>query len=141
MRLSKKLFIVSLILIIIFFLTVFLLKGEWLTIGIGADFPVGTLISWLFVVAFSTLFLLVINQRTLDRTELFLVFILKFNLVLAVVWGLVSFLLSGNWAFNFNGGMRFTIWIYYTASVIVIPIIVFLIWGIILLIRKIFSSK
>ena len=141
MRLPKKLFIVFLILIIIFLLLVFLLKGEWLTIGIGRELPVGTLVTWLLVVAYAAVMLLLFNRKTENRVKRFLAATLKINFALAVVWGFVSFLLSGNWSFNFDSETRVTVWVYYTSVIIVVPLIVFIIWSTILLIRKIFNSK
>ncbi|HCE57088.1 MAG TPA: hypothetical protein DER09_04615 [Prolixibacteraceae bacterium] len=141
MKLPEKLFAISLISVIIFSLLVFLFKAEWLTIGIGRSLPVGTLVSWLLVVAFAAVMLLLFNRKAENRVKRFLTATLKINIALAAVWGFVSFLLSGNWSFNFSGGIRFNVWIYYTAFVIAIPLVVFVSWGAILLIRKIFSSK
>ena len=141
MRLPEKIFIVFLISTIIFLLFVFLLKAEWLTIGIGQNFPVGTLITWLLVVTFAAVALLLFNRKTSDRVKRYLALALKINFAMATVWGFVSYLLSGNWSFNFGGGIWFTVWIYYTSIIFAIPLIVFISWGTILLIRKIFYSK
>ena len=141
MRLPEKLFTVFLISVIIFLLLVFLFKAEWLTIGIGRNLPVGTLVSWLLIVAFAAVMLLLFNRKTENRVKRFFAATLKVNVTLAAVWGFVSFLLSGNWSFNFGSGIRFTVWIYYTSTIIVVPLIVFIFWGTILLIRKIFNSK
>ncbi|MGE0021332.1 MAG: hypothetical protein AB7S72_16780 [Draconibacterium sp.] len=140
MKLPEKLFAVFLISVIIFSLLVFLFKAEWLTIGIGRSLPVGTLVSWLLIVAFAAVMLLLFNRKTENRVKRFLAAILKINFALAVVWGFVSFLLSGNWSFNFDSETRVTVWVYYTSAIIVLPLIVFIIWGTILLIRKIFNS-
>lgn len=141
MRLPEKLFTAFLVSVIFFLLLIFLFKAEWLTIGIGRNLPVGTLVTWLFVVAFAAVMLLLFNRKTENRVSRFLAATLKINFALAVVWGFVSFLLSGNWSFNFGSGIRFTVWIYYTSAIIVVPLIVFIFWGTILLIRKIFNSK
>lgn len=141
MRLPEKLFIVFLISIIAFLLFVFLFKAEWLTIGIGRNLPAGTLISWLLIVAFAAVMLLLFNRKPENLVERFLVVTLKINFALATVWGFVSFLLSGNWSFNFGSEIWFKIWIYYTSFIFVIPLIVFISWPTILLIRKIFNLK
>ena len=140
MKLPEKLFAVLLIFVIIFSLLVFLFKAEWLTIGIGRNFPVGTLVSWLLIVAFATVMLLLFNRKTENKVKRFLAAPLKINVALAAIWGFVSFLLSGNWSFNFDSETRITAWIYYTSVIVVVPLIVFIIWGTILLIRKIFNS-
>jgi hypothetical protein len=141
MRLPKKTYIVFLISVIAFLLLVFLFKAEWLTIGIGRNLPVGTLITWLLIVAFAAVMLLLFNRKPEKRMRRFLSVSLKINFAMASVWGFVSFLLSGNWSFNFGSGIWFKIWIYYTSSIFVIPLIVFIICATILLIHKIFNSK
>lgn len=141
MRLPKKTYIVFLISAIVFLLLVFLFKAEWLTIGIGSNLPVGTLITWLLLVAFAAVMLLLFNLKTENRMRRFLVVPLKINVAMASVWGFVSFLLSGNWSFNFGSGIWFTIWIYYTSFIFVIPLIVLISCATILLIHKIFNSK
>lgn len=141
MRLPKKTYVVFLISAIIFLLLVFLFKAEWLTIGIGSNLPVGTLITWLLLFAFAAVMLLLFNRKPENRMRRFLSVPLKINFAMASIWGFVSFLLSGNWSFNFGSGIWFTIWIYYTSFIFVIPLIVFISCATILLIHKIFNSK
>jgi hypothetical protein len=141
MRLPKKTYVVFLISVIAFLLPVFLFKAEWLTIGIGRNLPVGTLITWLLIVAFAAVMLLLFKRKQEIRMSRFLSVTLKINFAMASVWGFVSFLLSGNWSFNFGSENWFKIWIYYTSSIFVIPLIVFIICATILLIHKIFNSK
>ncbi len=141
MRLPKTYSVVFLISVIIFSLLVFLFKAEWLTIRIGNDLPAGTLISWLLIIAYALVMLLFFNRKPENRMRRFLSFLLKINFAMASVWGFVSFLLSGNWSFNFGRSIWFTIWIYYTSFIFVIPLIVFISCAAILLIQKIFNSK
>lgn len=141
MKLPEKITLVFLISVIILLLLVFLFKAEWLTIDIGRNLPVGTLISWLLIVTYATVMLLIFNRKTENRMRRFLAILLKINLALASVWGFVSFLLSGNWSFNFDNEKWFAIWIYYTSFIFVLPLIVLISNATIFLIRKIFNSK
>lgn len=141
MKLWYKITLVFLIAGIILLLLIFLLKAEWLTIDIGPNLPAGTLISWLLVAAYAAAALLLFNRKTGDRVKHFLALTLKINLALAAVWGIVSFLLSGNWAFNFNSEIWFTIWICYTVFVVTIPLIVMACWFAIQMIRRIIKRK
>ena len=63
-------------------------------------------------------------------------------LISVIVLLLLVFLFKTEWlTIGINSGIWFTIWIYYTSFIFVIPLIVFISCTTILLIHKIFNSK
>ena len=63
-------------------------------------------------------------------------------LISVIVLLLLVFLFKTEWlTIGINSGIWFTIWIYYTSFIFVIPLIVFISCATILLIHKIFNSK
>lgn len=59
--------------------------------------------------------------------------VLLICLAMAVFWGVFSYLMAENWAFVFKQISNFYIWGFYTAFIILIPLVVILI----LVIRRI----
>jgi hypothetical protein len=72
---------------------------------IGQSFPVGTLITWIGLVALPlALFTAFPGLRNpVSGADKFFRLLLLVILILAGLWGLFAFLLSGNWAFTFDG--------------------------------------
>ncbi|HKJ78043.1 MAG TPA: hypothetical protein VKA10_00855 [Prolixibacteraceae bacterium] len=54
--------------------------------------------------------------------------ILYSNFFAAVFWGFGSYLLAGNWQYNFTNKFNFYIWIFYTAVIVLLPVAIYLIW-------------
>lgn len=122
------------ILITLFFVTCVILfvKPEWLLIPIfdNSSFPLGTIFSWLALILFSMVMHLFISSKHDNPAERCFKMLAKLCLVMALFWGVVSFLLSGNWAFNFKNATNFYIWILYTGLIVFVPIIILLYKGI-----------
>ena len=123
-----KLFLIPVILITTIY--IFSVKPEWLLIAIGDSFPSGTLISWLLIVAWAFLFYSISKKKWVKK-------ILFVNFLLGLFWGLVGYLISGNWGFNFTGGKFYYLWISFTAIVVLSPLLVLLLSGLI----KLFGKK
>lgn len=137
----RKPLLVVLISVIVLLALIFVFKTEWLTVAIGDNFPVGTLVSWLSAIIYAAVMIVIFSCDESDKLKKLLLRVLKFNLFLAAVWGFISFLLAGNWAFSFNHPKLFSVWIVYTLLIFFLPIIVFVSWGATFLIRKIFAKK
>lgn len=98
-------------------------QAEWLGIIIvnNPPVPLGTFISWAMIFLFS---LFMVQNIALTHDVLFeriLKIVLKANLIMAVLWGFVSFFLSGNWTFNFQNMTCFKIWVIYTSVIFLLP--------------------
>lgn len=94
-------------------------KPEWLGIIIinNPSVPLGTFISWALILLFS---MFMVQNIALNHDTLF-ERILKANLIMAVLWGFVSYFLSGNWTFTFREMTCFKIWVIYTAVIFLLP--------------------
>ena len=94
---------------------------------IGIDqLPTGTILVWFGLIAFSLLFLMFYPDYKLSKFLGFLFRLLQLNVLLTILWGVVSYLLSGNWANNFSGGYQYKVWVVFTAVLIVLPLIIYL---------------
>ena len=94
----------------------------------GSGVPAGTLITWagLFIYAFLTFGLM--KRRPESSVSQSLKTILLLNVILAGFWGIFSYLLAGNWSFNFtNSNFSFRFWIGITVFIVLIPLISFII--------------
>jgi hypothetical protein len=119
---------IKLLVLVIFVACLFILffKSEWLVFAllIKPAVPLGTLIFWLLLVSYS----LLLNSLLPDNSGIRVIKIskclLNYLLYLSIFWGIFSYLLSGNWAFNFTNKINFTIWIIYTALIIISPFVV-----------------
>lgn len=63
----------------------------------------------------------------MNPVEKFMKIALKFVVFMAAFWGFFSFLIAKNWAFVFKNITGFYIWGIYTAFIVLIPIVVFVI--------------
>jgi hypothetical protein len=118
-RLNK--FIIPLLFLAALYILIF--QAQWLGIIVIKNplVPLGTFISWALILLFS---LFMFQNIALTHDVLFeriLKTILIANLIMAVLWGFVSFFLSGNWTFNFQNMTGFKIWIIYTAVIFLLP--------------------
>jgi hypothetical protein len=101
----------------------------------GVGFPMGTVISWLLVLLIPLFFYLILSVKNDTSMEGHLKLILKFLTFSGLLWGVISYFLSGNWNFVFQKEQHFYIWIAYTVFNVLTPIIIFMIWSIFRLIR------
>lgn len=108
---------------------IFVFKSQWLTLSIyqNLSFPLGTLVSWVLIFSFSFFLYLGIPLKTMNPVEKFMKIALKFVVFMAAFWGFFSFLIAKNWAFVFKNITGFYIWGIYTAFIVLIPIVVFVI--------------
>ena len=86
--------------------------------------PLGTMISWCAIICISLFFYLISPSDNLVARRIKK--ILFFNMVLAFLWGVFSYFLSGNWAFSFsNNQIGFKIWVIFSLIVVLLPLIIF----------------
>lgn len=145
---SKKSYLIPLLLIVTFAVSAALLaSGSEILVKSFFDFsvPLGTFITWAGMIAFNLLLFIVHRKikHPVSRTTFYWLF-MKIFLLLAFVWGFVSYGLAGNWSFTFepsetfqgsNEAARF-FW-YYSYAVVISPIIILLILSVHILIKKI----
>ncbi len=86
------------------------------------NIPLGTLISWSIVFAYGTFSYLLYSPKIKSGFSKIVQIVLIVNLILCTIWGVISFLLSGNWAFNFSDQLMFKFWVLYTIFIFLIPI-------------------
>lgn len=113
-------------------------------------FPSGTLISWIGLIALTFLIYLAFNKsyNSTSSNRRILRFVSGIIVILAFLWGLIGFLLAGNWAFTFQNHNEFRgsieasrfFWIY-TASLVLLPILLILILWLMILSNKILKKS
>jgi len=103
----------------------------------NSTFPLGTFISWIGIIALTLTvyfaFIRILGSKSSKYRILRFVF--KSIIVLASIWGFIGFILADNWAFTFQNHDKFRgsidasryFWIY-TASLVLLPIIIILIF-------------
>ena len=96
----------------------------------SVDFPLGTVISWLLILLIPLFFYLILPINCESKLERKIKSILRFLTFSGLFWGIISYLLSGNWNFVFQKEQHFIIWILYTVVNVIFPVIIFIIWGI-----------
>lgn len=143
---SKALpFISSLVLMTCIFLVV--TGSSFLTMPVikGTSFPVGTVVSWLGLLALSaTIFFIFSNIYDSDNPggHIFRRALQCF-IVLAALWGFIGYFLAGNWAFTFHNHDDFRgsieaseVFMYFTASLVLFPVILIVTAGLVSLLLK-----
>ena len=114
----------------------------------GSAFPLGTLVSWIGIIAFAFTIYLSFNRihHANNSFHRIIRIVSGSIVVLALFWGLIGFLFAGNWAFTFQNHDEFRgsieasgyFWIF-TATLILLPVLLFLIlW---LLIKRSFKRS
>jgi hypothetical protein len=110
----------------------------------------GTLVSWIGLIAFTSAIYLAFNK--IDRASNSIRQIIRIvsgsTIILALLWGLIGFVFAGNWAFvfqnhdEFRGGIEASryFWIF-TASLVLLPVLLFLILLLLLLIKRSFKRS
>lgn len=110
-------------------------------------FPLGTIVSWIGLIAFTFTMCFAFNKIHRANNSIHKIIRIVFGgiVILASIWGLIGYLLAGNWAFTFQNHDEFRgsieasryFWIC-TASLVLLPILLFLIFWIPLMIKKSF---
>ena len=125
----KKIFLVPLSILIIF-AAFLLISGNpalhYELLGI----PLGTIISWLGIIAWEYSALIIVFKDKEIRTLQFILFI---N---GVLWIAVSYALAGNFNLTFKVASRFDVWYFYTIFLIICSLFTSLYSGLKLLFKK-----
>ncbi|QIA08586.1 hypothetical protein [Draconibacterium halophilum] len=98
-----------------------------INISKSLNFPLGSLIAWLGIVAYVIFFQLIMVP--LSKSDLFRIekVIRSSQFTLALLWLPVSLALSGNMAFTFqNAPHAFKFWVIYTLVILVLPLVLFI---------------
>lgn len=95
----------------------------------NANLPLGTPISWILIIGFSLLVYSVFPTDTLTRTGKKLKILSKALVVISFLWGAISYLLSGNWSWNFNKVSHFYIWVIFTLFLLLTQFTVLCTWA------------
>lgn len=122
------------------------LSGYWLVKGVPIlqfsilkepFVPAGTLISWAFLIGFPYLFI-VLSERAGQKSRSLKIFraVVKFALGMGILWGFVSYFLSGNWNYIFTNEKKALTWIAYTGLIVVLPVLSFMIFMMVIVIQK-----
>lgn len=93
--------------------------------------PAGTPISWAVLISFPYLFV-GLSKRSAPTSRGLKIFraVVKFALGMGILWGFVSYFLSGNWNYVFTNEKRALIWIAYTGLIILLPVLCVIIFTI-----------
>lgn len=132
---------ISRISIVVFLICLlFVLSGApLLSKSISGDLVFGTLVTWLGVIALPLSILTGFSKlyKPIIKRDKNYSLIFKFLLLLAVIWGFISYGLAGNWSFRFNETRVFfgeiensTLFWNYTYAIIVLPILLLVIYRI-----------
>jgi hypothetical protein len=116
----------------------------------GSAFPLGTIVSWIGLIALTSTIYLAFNKidRASNSAHKKIRIAFAGIVILAFSWVLIGFLLAGNWAFTFQNHDEFRgsieasryFWIF-TASLVLLPVILFLILLLLLLIKRSFKRS
>lgn len=138
-------FISSLVLMTCIFLVV--TGSSFLTMPVikGTSFPVGTVVSWLGLLALSATIFFIFSKIYDSDNPGGHIFRLAFQcfIVLAALWGFIGYFLAGNWAFTFHNHDDFRgsieaseAFMYFTASLVLFPVLLIIIAGLVSLLLK-----
>ena len=112
----------------------------------GSEFPIGTLVAWVGIIMLPLSILMGIRiiRSPISHVYRFYHRVFLSMSLLSISWGLVSYLLAGNWAYTFsnNRGFKgseqaFTVFLYFTAILFSLNLLFLIIFGIHHLIIKI----
>lgn len=94
----------------------------------GSSLPSGTIITWAGLLTYSFLMFGLMKRKPVSKLRQLLKNTLFLNVILSAVWGVISYMLSGNWAFAFkNSELNFRLWIGITLLNVVLPLLAFFI--------------
>ena len=103
----------------------------------GVEIPLGSLIAWLCISMLPLSILLGIRYIRKPISLAYRRYNRFFRLltIMGLAWGLISFLLAGNWSFTFSGGMgfrgsdaAFDIFVGYSSIVILLSLLTFIVF-------------
>ena len=103
----------------------------------GADIPGGTVIAWLFLITLPLSILLGIRYIRKPTSKVYRFYRRAFSLytLLGLGWGIISYLLSGNWSYIFSSKevfkgseAAFNMFMAYTAFVFLASLLTFIIF-------------
>jgi len=101
-------------------------RADVLLLEVGPGLPFGTISAWSGLIALSgSLYIALLKYPgNAFNKPYFLRLVLQMSFVLALAWGLFSYVLAGNWAYDFsNVGMdKFKTWVYLTGFTTLFPI-------------------
>jgi hypothetical protein len=110
----------------------------------------GTLVSWIGLISVTFTIYLAFNKIHHSNNSFHRIIRIVSGsiVVLALFWGLIGFLFAGNWAFTFQNHDEFRgsieasryFWIF-TATLILLPVLLFLILWLLLLIKRSFKRS
>lgn len=93
--------------------------------------PLGTIVTWFGLIMYGLFWFDVLPGNQSSTVLNRIVDSKRIILILALFWGIISELLSGNWAFSFqNKPVQFLIWIGISIIILLAPVLVLAILGI-----------
>ena len=110
------------------FIIFYVVYPDWLTKGLSThiQFPLGTIISWSLLAVYAVILRSLVSNNPDKKSHSIARKILSVNIIFAISWGLISFFLSGNWAFAFqNSKQNFKIWIGITSLIFFLPLVIY----------------
>lgn len=128
---NKGILMVVLLLVLSFFIYCLIEGSELLVWPIIKDpyLPFGIFVGWFVLAVIPFLILSLMDWLGVKKQLLSFYTLGKIGLWMGLFWGLVSFGLSGNFSFSFNGGFYPQIWKVYTFLIIVLPLLSLLLLG------------
>lgn len=136
----KKTKIILLLILVVSAVIVLVFRPELLSYRLSErqNIPLGTFVSWIGIFAYAAFWYVVLPAKNNDLILRIVERAKRINLFLAVLWGIFSFWVSGNWAFTFkNSSQNFKTWIGFTALIALLPLLLLLFLGI----RRIFKYQ
>lgn len=130
---KKITLIIALIVWLVAFIIFYVVFPGLLTKSLSADiqFPLGTIISWSLLAVYAVILYSLVSNNPDKKSHTIARKILSGNIILAISWGLISFFLSGNWAFAFqNSKQNFKIWIGITSLILFLPLVIYFVLAI-----------
>jgi hypothetical protein len=103
----------------------------------GSDIPGGTIIAWLFLITLPLSILLGIRYIRKPTSVVYRFYRRAFSLytILGLGWGILTYLLSGNWSYTFSSEMifkgseaAFNMFLAYTVFTVLLSVLTFIIF-------------
>lgn len=105
---------------------ILLFQAEWLGINLfkKSILPFGTFLSWFMIIDFSLLVCFFFPSKPATISGRMLKMLSKIFVLLSCSWGILSFLLAGNWSWNFADKIHFYIWAILTIFLVLSQLII-----------------
>lgn len=127
----RKIFlIIASIVWVLAFIIFYVVYPDLLTKALSprTQFPLGTIIFWSLLTVYAVILRSLAPNNPDKKSHSIAKKILSVNIILAISWGLISFFLSGNWAFAFqNSKQNFKIWIGITSLILFLPLLIYIV--------------